>query len=243
MHSTSLREFVSHARQAGRIRFGDLRRLQRDILPARLTTREEAEALIALDRAVTRADPDWSNYLVGTVRDFVVWGLAPVGLIDRDKAEWLGSVLSSGGISKTARMIAREVVREACAVDEVLVAFGGRKPRRHSRESLRPENAAMSSAPNDAVSDLYSAPPDGTFDQGHRVFHLQIEEALRGLDGIHGRKNQFAVEADLEGREVSGRNGINPDHRTWTVPESSELTYSRSIPPTLNNALLTVSPP
>ena len=38
MQTTSLREFVSHARQAGRIRFGDLRRLQRDILPARLTT-------------------------------------------------------------------------------------------------------------------------------------------------------------------------------------------------------------
>ena len=66
MHSTSLRDFVTHARQTGRIRFGDLRRLQRDILPARLTTRDEAEALIALDHSVTKADPDWTNYLVGT---------------------------------------------------------------------------------------------------------------------------------------------------------------------------------
>ena len=58
MHTTSLRAFVSHARQAGRIRFGDVRRLQRDVLPARLTTREEAETLIALDRSIIRADPD-----------------------------------------------------------------------------------------------------------------------------------------------------------------------------------------
>ncbi len=90
MHSTSLCDFVSHARQAGRIRFGDLRRLQRNILPARLTTREEAEALIALDRGVQRADPDWTNYLVGAVRDFVVWGLPPIGSVDRDKGRLAG---------------------------------------------------------------------------------------------------------------------------------------------------------
>src|SRR5215210_4403266 len=118
-----------------RIGFGDLRRLQRDILPARLTTRDEAEALIALDRSVTRADPDWSNYLVGTVRDFVVWGLPPAGLVDRDKAEWLVRVLSSGGISKTARLIAREVAREACEVDDALLAFTSGSPKRQLRQA------------------------------------------------------------------------------------------------------------
>ena len=83
-------------------------------LPARLTTRKEAEALIALDRSVTRADPDWTNYLVGAVRDFVVWGLAPAGSIDRGKAEWLVTLLSAGGVTKTAKLIAREVAQEAC---------------------------------------------------------------------------------------------------------------------------------
>ena len=55
MSSPSLREFVSHARAAGRIRFADMRRLQRDVLPARLTTCEEAEALIALDGGLQRS--------------------------------------------------------------------------------------------------------------------------------------------------------------------------------------------
>ncbi len=113
MNST-LRDFVSHARESGRIRFADLRRLQRDILPARITTCEEAELLIALDGSVQRTDPDWSNYLIGTVRDFVVWGLPPVGAMDRDKAEWLAALLSDGS-TKTARSIAREVAREAFA--------------------------------------------------------------------------------------------------------------------------------
>ena len=112
--TTSLRDFVSHARESGRIRFADLRRLQRDILPARITTCEEAELLIALDGSVQRTDPDWSDYLIGTVRDFVVWGLPPVGAMDRDKAEWLAVLLSNGSM-KTARTIAREVAREAFA--------------------------------------------------------------------------------------------------------------------------------
>jgi hypothetical protein len=47
--SSTLRDFASAAVQSKRIRFGDLRRLKRDILPARITTREEAEVLIALE--------------------------------------------------------------------------------------------------------------------------------------------------------------------------------------------------
>src|SRR4051794_7940708 len=44
--STTLDNFVSKALEANRIRFGDLRRLQRDILPYRITThiRREVEA-------------------------------------------------------------------------------------------------------------------------------------------------------------------------------------------------------
>src|SRR5215208_6291265 len=127
--SSTLRDFASVAFQSKRIRFGDLRRLKRDILPARITTREEAEVLIALDAVVEKADREWRSYLIGTVRDFVVWGLTPVGQVDRAKAEWLVVVLSSGVARKTARTLAREIAREAYQVDEALVIFtaGGRR--------------------------------------------------------------------------------------------------------------------
>ena len=62
---------------------------------------------------VERADREWRSYLIGTVRDFVVWGLIPVGQVDRAKAEWLATVLSSGVARKTARTLAREIAREA----------------------------------------------------------------------------------------------------------------------------------
>src|SRR4051794_11341220 len=105
--NASLRDFVTRALAHTRIRFGDLRRLQRDILPARLITREQAEVLIALDKLVDKADRAWRAYLIAAVRDFAIWGLPPAGRIDRNKAEWLIAALSSGG--PTARLIAREI--------------------------------------------------------------------------------------------------------------------------------------
>jgi len=108
MTGTSLRDFVSQTRQAGRIRFGDLRRLQRDILPGRVTTREEAELLLALDRAIRKADRDWNDYLIEAVRDFVVWGMEPVGSVDDEKAEWLMTALAKP-VTKAGRSLAREI--------------------------------------------------------------------------------------------------------------------------------------
>ena len=75
--STTLRDFVLNAVEMNRIRYADLRRLQRDILPVRITTQQEAEMLLSLDATVERADRDWREYLVPAVAQFVVWGLEP----------------------------------------------------------------------------------------------------------------------------------------------------------------------
>src|SRR3954469_14953240 len=74
MGGASLRDFVRKALHIKRIRFADLRPLQRDVLAARITTREQAEVLIALDDSLDKADREWRQYLIATVRDFVVWG-------------------------------------------------------------------------------------------------------------------------------------------------------------------------
>jgi len=133
MTRISLRSFVEQVSDAGRIRFGDLRRLQRDLLPSRITSREEAELLISLDRAVRKFDRDWNDYFVSAVRDFVVWGLEPTGQVDRGKAEWLLRVLSNGGITRRGRTIARQVVQDALEVDALLMAFVGGAPNHSVR--------------------------------------------------------------------------------------------------------------
>jgi hypothetical protein len=129
MSGTSLRDFVSRAIEHKRIRFGDLRRLQRDILPARITTREQAEVLIALDSFVDRADREWQRYLIARVRDFAIWGSPPAGRINIDKAEWLVAALRTSS-RKTAGAITREIMREAPEVDDEALQALSVNPRR-----------------------------------------------------------------------------------------------------------------
>lgn len=82
----SLREFISNVLAHERLRFGDLRRLQRDVLPTGIATRDEAEALIALDQALHKADVDWPGYLATVVKEFVLSCGHPPGCVDRETA-------------------------------------------------------------------------------------------------------------------------------------------------------------
>jgi hypothetical protein len=69
--SASLRAFVSKALERNRVSFGDLRRLQRTVLPHGLVTRKQAEVLIALDQTIARTDKTWAGYLVAAITNFV----------------------------------------------------------------------------------------------------------------------------------------------------------------------------
>ena len=124
MINSSLLAFTSTLIQAGRIRASDVHHLQRDLLPDGISLRGEAELLLRLDQSVSRADPAFSAWLVAAMVDFVVWGTCPTGSVDRETAEWLVSVLrGSQGPTRTARLIADEIVREAQDVDQGLLAF------------------------------------------------------------------------------------------------------------------------
>ena len=114
-----LSDFVKQVSSRGRVTFGDIKRLQRDLLPNGAVTREQVEALIAMDGAVRQTDLAWAAYLTSTVVDFVVWGSRPTGYVDPDAAHWLEALLCSNP-SKAARQILREVLHEAQAMDPVL---------------------------------------------------------------------------------------------------------------------------
>jgi len=87
--------------------FGDLCRLQRNILPHGLLTREQAEVLIALDQTIPRTDKAWAGYLVAALTDFVVWRSSSPGRVENEAAAWLVASLSCGRPTRTTGMIAR----------------------------------------------------------------------------------------------------------------------------------------
>ena len=130
MDTTPLRAFASKARASNRLLYGDLRRLQRDVLPTGATSREEIETLLSLDW-IERVDRDWRRYLAMTVSEFVLSTSDPPGVISGEAAAWLAVALA-GTRPKTAAVVLRSVMSEAHQVDEALVAFvrRDRPPRR-----------------------------------------------------------------------------------------------------------------
>jgi hypothetical protein len=108
----------------GEISRADVHALRRDVLPNGIETRDEADLLIALDRALPEKDESWHGFMIQTVVEFVVWSSRPTGRVDRETAEWLIASLGCGtGPTETAVAIAFEVVREAEGSDEALVAW------------------------------------------------------------------------------------------------------------------------
>jgi hypothetical protein len=147
MIKNSLRAFADGVLESKRIARQDVQKLRRDILAEGITSREEADTLIALERAVPAADAVFADYLVGAIVDFAVWGARPTGYVDQDTARWLVASLSCGaGPSETARRIAFEIVKEAEQVDEVLLAFVMRGSRRRPRGGPRFETPLHAAA-------------------------------------------------------------------------------------------------
>jgi hypothetical protein len=125
MSEVSLSEFASKVRAKNRISFGDVRRLQRDYLADGIGSREDLELLIGLDREIARVDSAWERWLVTMAVDFVVWVERPTGVVSEETAEWLASTLRGEGecLTKTGRLIAREVAQEAAAFENEALAI------------------------------------------------------------------------------------------------------------------------
>jgi hypothetical protein len=124
MSNLSLQSFVTRVGAKNRITFGDVRRLQRNLLPNGVTSREEAELLLDLDRQAERVDQAWIEWLVSAITDFAVWVERPTGMVESEAALWLKSHLDASGTpTKAARRIAREIRREAERVAEPLASF------------------------------------------------------------------------------------------------------------------------
>ncbi|MFT0891147.1 hypothetical protein [Pseudochelatococcus sp. G4_1912] len=124
MINSKLRDFIDKAYDDRAITEWDVRSLLRHVLPDGIANREEANALIAIDRLVEKPCNAWGDVLIALLVDYVVWAERPTGVVRGDDAYWLVSSLgAAGGPTRTALRAAHEIVREAQEVDDVLLNF------------------------------------------------------------------------------------------------------------------------
>lgn len=141
MDTAPLTLFARKVSTSGRLLFADLRRLQRDVLPNGITTREEAEVLLALDQ-LGRLDEAWAPYLIGAVSSFVVLSTA----LDQDSGAWLAQALKTAQ-PKTAAAIVWALARDGCPLAEDLAPFARRSGKRLRDAQDETHTAASSAAP------------------------------------------------------------------------------------------------
>jgi hypothetical protein len=124
MNTSKLQEFVTKIAAKKRITFGDVRRLQRDVLPDGIMSRADAEHVLRLDGEVDRKDGAWTDWLVAAIVDFVVWGERPTGAVEGEAAQWLiGLLTEAGAPTRAGRRIVREIRCEADRIAEPMVTF------------------------------------------------------------------------------------------------------------------------
>jgi hypothetical protein len=111
-NNKKLHEFVTNAAVRNQITFGDVRRLQRDYLPAGISTCEEAELLIRLDGGVDRADRAWTDWLVTAILDFAASTERSAGLEGNIRERLKTLIASAGTSTRATRKIAREMRRD-----------------------------------------------------------------------------------------------------------------------------------
>jgi hypothetical protein len=108
-----LQDFVTAAGARGQITFGDVRRLERDYLPGGITTNDEAELLIGLDRVVIRADRAWKGWLTAAIRDFNARCDRASDAGAREPCERLKALRAAKPSGKAVRNIDPQIPREA----------------------------------------------------------------------------------------------------------------------------------
>lgn len=110
MMNGTLQDFVAAVSAQGQIRYGDVRRLQRDILPFGILLREEAELLIALNAKVFRGDKAWAQWLVAAVAEFVVNADGSEQAVKKATGEWIGRLVGTSS-TRFGRSIAHKLRR------------------------------------------------------------------------------------------------------------------------------------
>jgi len=97
MTAPALSALVQQLSAAGAITPADVVALRQAIYPDLSIGSDEAEALVAIDRAVSRRCREWNDLFIEVLTDFVVHQQAPEDYIDDAKADWLMGRLAGNG--------------------------------------------------------------------------------------------------------------------------------------------------
>lgn len=125
MSTPELQSLVGEIASRGRILPDDVLRLRRILFADGLTSRPEAEALLALDMTAAETCDEWCAFICEAIADFIVHREQPAGHVSEDNADWLIRAVSRDGqvATLTGLELLIHVLDMASSAPDALVAF------------------------------------------------------------------------------------------------------------------------
>ncbi|WP_421850838.1 hypothetical protein [Oricola sp.] len=104
----------------------DVLLLRRSVYGDGVVNRQEAEALFAVDQAVSEKPDSWVEFFVEAVADFLVNRETPVGYVSDENAKWLVRSIANDGVvdHRSELELLVKVIDKAKGVPASLAAFG-----------------------------------------------------------------------------------------------------------------------
>lgn len=103
--SFSHSDFAGAFRAGARISADDVLALRRQVWPDGAVSEAEAETLFELNRLAGDADPEWADFLIEAMTEYVVSARPPAGYVDEANAAWLIDQVDRDGAPVTATEI------------------------------------------------------------------------------------------------------------------------------------------
>jgi len=100
--SFSYSDFAAALQGGARISADDVLELRRLVWPDGAVSDAEAEAVFALNRLARDAGPEWSDFLIEAMTEYVVNARSPRGYVDEANAAWLIDQVDRDGTPVTA---------------------------------------------------------------------------------------------------------------------------------------------
>ena len=92
--------------RSGEITGADVARLRREIFIEGFVSRDEADALFALERSAAKKCPEWTALFVEAITDHVVWQTRPTGVVNEAQGEWLiARAVEAGSLNGLAALV------------------------------------------------------------------------------------------------------------------------------------------
>ncbi|MBY6127399.1 hypothetical protein KUW15_01585 [Qipengyuania aquimaris] len=93
-------QFENIARRAGadgKVNALEVQAMRRECWPDGRISQDEAEAMFALNRQLSERGPEWTDFFVEALGEYVVNQRAPLGFVDQENAEWLMAQIDADG--------------------------------------------------------------------------------------------------------------------------------------------------